>query len=168
MLVGRLVRRYGHAVDFIFVYMMEAHAADEWPLGVLRSTTPQHRNMGERCSAARRFRARLADRLARASQAAASGSLDGGWAGQPADWQAVATVRWTVDTMGNPFYRAFGAWPEGHVVIGADGTLLLCTEALDGEGCVAGGEWQAQVEQVLSEVCSCTPCADVEAWRTRV
>jgi hypothetical protein len=160
------VRRYGHAVDFLFVYVMEAHAADEWPLGLLRSTTPQHRNIDERCSAARSFRARHTDRLGKATRASSgsSESLEGGWPGELADLQAVATVRWTVDTMANPFYRAFGAWPEGHVVIGADGTLLLCTEAQDGEGCVAGGEWQAQVERVLNEVCGCTPCADVAAW----
>ena len=43
---------------------------------------------------------------------------------------------WVVDTVHNAFYKAFGAWPEGHVVIGAEATLLLCTEAQEGEGCV--------------------------------
>ena len=68
-----------------------------------------------------------------------------------------------VDTMDNPFYKAFGAWPEGHVVIGAEGTLLLCTEAQEGEGCIAGGEWQMQVEGVLNKVCGCTPCDKIES-----
>ena len=68
---------------------------------------------------------------------------------------------WVVDTMHNPFFKAFGAWPEGHVVIGAEATLLLCTEAREGEGCVAGGEWQMQVEGVLSKVCDCTPCNEI-------
>ena len=163
VLVGRLVRRFGHAVDFLFVYVMEAHAADEWPLGLLRSSIPQHRSMDERCSAARKFRACLADRLHRATQVVNDGSglLQGGQPGEQADLQAAATVGWAVDMMHNPFYKAFGAWPEGHVVIGAEGTLLLCTEAQEGEGGIAGGAWQMQIERVLSKVCGCTPCDEI-------
>ena len=164
-LVGRLVRRYGHAVDFLFVYVMEAHAADEWPLGLLRSITRQHRSMDERCAAARVFRARLADGLRRVTQVVSdgTGTVGGDRPGELADLQAASTVRWAVDTMDNPFYKAFGAWPEGHVVIGAEGTLLLCTEAQEGEGCIADGEWQMQVEGVLNKVCGCTPCDKIES-----
>lgn len=152
-------------MDFLFVYVMEAHASDEWPLGKLRSTTPQHRSMDERCSAARNFRARLADGLHRATQVVNGGSglVQGDQPGELADLQAAATVRWVVDMMHNPFYTAFGAWPEGHVVIGAEGTLLLCTEAQEGEGCIAGGAWHLQVEGVLSKVCGCTPCDEIES-----
>lgn len=121
---------------------MEAHALDEWPLGVVRSTTAQHRCIEDRCAAARRFRSKL---------------TAGGVSGEPADIAAAATVPWAVDSMANRFYRAFGAWPEGHIVIGADGTLQLCTESQDGEGTVAGGEWHGQVERVLSGECGVTP-----------
>jgi len=34
---------------------MEAHAADEWPLGYHRSRHPQHTSLDERCNAARDF-----------------------------------------------------------------------------------------------------------------
>lgn len=172
------MRRYAHAVDFLFVYVMEAHAADEWPLGARRSTTAQHRSIDERRAAARRTRARYHTRSDGGIIARDGGSAAVAAAAPPAtpprecgnhdqmaaDLEAVATVRWVVDSMANEFYRAFGAWPEGHVVVGVDGTLRLCTEAQDGEGCVAGGEWQRQVERVLSEDCGVTPCGEVEPW----
>eukprot|EP01050_Picozoa_sp_SAG11_P027668 SAG11_NODE_7098_length_1194_cov_1.010046_2_plen_158_part_00 len=153
------MRRYGHAVDFLFVYVMEAHASDEWPLGLRRSTTPQHRDIEARCTAAKCFRARKTR-----SNLQCGDTLVHDWQGEPADVKAAATVSWFVDTMANEFYHAFGAWPEGHIVVGTDGTLLLRTEPLNGEGCIAGGEWHEQVERVLTEECGLAPCRTVAQW----
>eukprot|EP01051_Picozoa_sp_SAG22_P014202 SAG22_NODE_1689_length_3806_cov_7.093067_3_plen_137_part_00 len=128
---------------------MEAHASDEWPLGNRRSATPQHRSIEQRCAAARRFRA---SQMGSASSNGGLGSPAAATASWPAeDLAAAASVPWAVDTMANGFYSAFGAWPEGHIVVGADGTLRLRTEPEDGEGLVAGGPWHEQVEQVLVE-----------------
>ena len=139
---------------------MEAHASDEWPLGLRRSSTPQHRDIEARCAAGKRFRTRQTSGLG----ARCGETLAHAWQGEPADMAAAATVPWSVDTMANEFYVAFGAWPEGHIVVGAEQTLLLRTEPENGEGCVAGGEWHEQVERVLIEECGLTPCRAVAQW----
>ena len=66
--------------------------------------------------------------------------------------------------MANEFYLAFGAWPEGHVVIGADGTLRLRTEPENGEGCVSGGPWDEQVERVLADELGLAPRGGIGGW----
>ncbi len=40
-------------VQFLVVYVLEAHALDEWPLGLARSTVKQHNTLTDRIYAAR-------------------------------------------------------------------------------------------------------------------
>lgn len=77
---------------FLCVYILEAHADDEWPI----RTRPelvirQHRSLSERLTAAKRL---LASR-------------------ECLMWPVV------LDTMGNEFNRAYSAWPvRGYIVDG--------------------------------------------------
>lgn len=47
--------RHAGDADFLFVYIMEAHAADEWPIKELREEIPQHKCQEDRITAALNF-----------------------------------------------------------------------------------------------------------------
>ena len=48
-----LLEAFASQVRFVLVYVMEAHAKDQWPLGVERSVVAQHKTTEERIQAAR-------------------------------------------------------------------------------------------------------------------
>jgi hypothetical protein len=50
-----MVEAYRKRVDFVFVYILEAHAADEWPIKELAEEIPQHRSVQDRIDCAHRF-----------------------------------------------------------------------------------------------------------------
>ena len=77
-------------MDFLFVYIMEAHAKDEWPLGKTRSKFRQHQTLGERIEAAKFY-------LKRSLQMENSADA--------------AEIPLAVDLMDNEFNTTFGAWP---------------------------------------------------------
>jgi hypothetical protein len=52
--LGEYALRYGGFADFEYVYIEEAHAADEWPLGTFESHA-QPRTIEQRVELARRF-----------------------------------------------------------------------------------------------------------------
>ena len=118
----------GGRVAFLVVYVMEAHAKREWPLGHSRSSTLQHRT--------------LADRLAAAQKYQRLNKFAFGY----------EHIFFTVDTMDNCFYSQFGAWPETHLVIDGEGRLVLRTESDLGEGTIHGGEWDELVEGALEKL----------------
>jgi len=74
--------------DFLFVYIMEAHACDEWPLGT-RTVIAQHKTLPDRCNAAN------------------------GFSKENPKWK----LPMMIDTMDNNFHNAFAAWPERAFVI---------------------------------------------------
>ena len=91
--LGDLILPYKEHCDFLVVYVMEAHAKDEWQLGNKRSCVDQHKVLEDRLKAAQLYRrARLSDigdaRIRAASQ-----------------------VPFALDTMDNIFYQTFGGWP---------------------------------------------------------
>jgi len=53
--VNRLQDEYGEIANFVTVYIAEAHAMDEWPLGT-KVCLPQHKTIEERLTVARIFR----------------------------------------------------------------------------------------------------------------
>lgn len=83
------------------VYVAEAHADDEWPIGSLYPVPHQHRTHAER-------RAQLT-RLCRTLDLPA----------QP------AAGLYACDSMGDEFLRAFNAWPTGFYVFRADDGALV-------------------------------------------
>ena len=128
---------YGDRVDFLLVYVMEAHASDEWPLGKKRSPIRQHQSIEERRNAWNHFKA------ARLSH--------------PTDPRvaAASTAPFALDSMDNTFYSSFGGWPECHLVIQADGTLGMRLETELGAGTVKGGTWDELVREELNTQLLC-------------
>lgn len=50
-----MVADYHHKVNFLFVYILEAHAEDEWPIKELQVEIKQHKCVADRLEAARNF-----------------------------------------------------------------------------------------------------------------
>lgn len=74
-------------VDFAFVYILEAHAHDEWPINY-RLMIPQHRQLSDRIQAAQQFQDAL--------------SLN---------WPLF------LDNMQNDFERSYAPWPVRFYII---------------------------------------------------
>ena len=53
--INRIVADYHPIVNFLFVYILEAHAADEWPIKELEEEIFQHKSVDDRLEAARNF-----------------------------------------------------------------------------------------------------------------
>jgi len=49
-----MMKKYGSRISFLTVYIMEAHAADTWPMG-FEVCYPQTTSISERCAVARDF-----------------------------------------------------------------------------------------------------------------
>lgn len=90
-----MAAEFSGRVDFLSVYIAEAHASDAWPLGNIVAT-PDHKSMEERLAAANDFVTRFGSQL-------------------PC----------VVDGMTNAFDEAFAVWPERFYVVDNDRTMYL-------------------------------------------
>ena len=50
-----VAEKFKNFVIFVFVYILEAHAADEWPVKELPQEIPQHKSVDDRIESASRF-----------------------------------------------------------------------------------------------------------------
>jgi len=111
----RLKATYGNDVDFVAVYVREAHACDQWPLGKA-VVIPQHSTLSDRIAAARRFK----------EETAYEPTL-------------------LVDTMNNCFDEEYACWPERGFIIHESKIAYVCAldseGALDWEDGIE--EWLA-------------------------
>ena len=89
---------------FVTVYIREAHASDEWPLGAVCSR-PQHTSIDQRIAAAKEFVSEYK--------------------------YALSPV--VVDTMENKFNDVFSVWPERYFVV-CDGALDFMASASSEQG----------------------------------
>lgn len=114
-----------HRVSFAFVYIMEAHASDEWPIGNLPEgcILNQHTTLEERLSAARMF--------------LHSAAL------HPA-------VRVLVDPIHNPFNQTYESWPTRAWVI-LKGKVTFKSMPGDGSGDAVN---VVQLSSTLDECCA--------------
>ena len=114
-IISDIRHRYSATADFCYVYISEAHARDEWPLGGVESH-PQPTSFEERRRLACRFQTLYASLGAAsadpASQAATSAVTSS--AGHGALCEAMPVL---VDGMGNAFAEAYAVWPERFFVI---------------------------------------------------
>lgn len=53
--MNRLCEIYHTNATFVFVYILEAHATDEWPISGVNVDITQHKTMRDRFEAAKRF-----------------------------------------------------------------------------------------------------------------
>eukprot|EP01139_Manchomonas_bermudensis_P010665 Amastigsp_a340885_26.p2 type:complete len:189 gc:universal Amastigsp_a340885_26:547-1113(+) len=105
----RLVEDHGARADFAFVYILEAHAVDEWPMPVAQGvlcSEPQARTDDERCARARRY---------------------------AQNYELPSTVRMLVDPIGDEFVATYAAWPERFYII-TQGRLALIDNPLPDAG----------------------------------
>ena len=51
--------------------------------------------------------------------------------------------------MDNNFYKAFGAWPETHLVIDKNGKLAWRSENESGDGTIIGLHWDKLVDELI-------------------
>lgn len=73
--------------DFLTIYIIEAHASDEWPLGK-KICIPQHKTLDDRMKVAKNFIEHF-------------------------DYK----IPMVVDPMSNNFNNVFAAWPERYFII---------------------------------------------------
>lgn len=87
----------GSGVRFVFVYILEAHAVDEWPVSATNTIISQHKNMQERVDAANFF-------------------LD--------QYPLHAQIEFYLDNEDNDFNTVYASWPFRYWIIN-DGKIAL-------------------------------------------
>jgi len=90
-----LQNKYLNQVHFVYVYIEEAHADDEWPLSTT-FTIKQHKTIEERLAAAQRLVEEFGSKI-------------------PV----------LVDSMTNEFNREFSVWPERWFLLNTEGKLIF-------------------------------------------
>eukprot|EP00029_Vermamoeba_vermiformis_P006920 TRINITY_DN2848_c0_g1_i1.p2 TRINITY_DN2848_c0_g1~~TRINITY_DN2848_c0_g1_i1.p2 ORF type:complete len:130 (-),score=35.71 TRINITY_DN2848_c0_g1_i1:38-427(-) len=93
--MNQLQMKYQGKAHFVYVYIEEAHADDEWPL----STTfciKQHKTIEERLTAANM----LVNEFG-------------------------STIPVLVDSMANEFNTKYSVWPERFFIVGSEGEMIL-------------------------------------------
>jgi hypothetical protein len=128
-----LFEKYKNKVQFLVVYVMEAHAKQEWPMGTIRSSIGQHKTIEERKIAANAHRAKNS---------------------------TLSKFPFVIDTMDNIFYEKFGAWPETHLLIDGNGKLIWRSQHEVGEGTIKGLYWEKLVDKQLMALLSGCKCVD--------
>lgn len=83
---------------FVFVYIQEAHATDEWPFPGINDTVKQHRNMEDRLASAR--------------------LLQSSFPMHPA-------MHVVLDSQDNTFNKTFPSWPFRYYVIDSGGIVRV-------------------------------------------
>ena len=105
--INDLANHHESKVKFAIVYIMEAHASDEWPIGDLDPGVAinQHRSIEERIEAAKMFQKK---------------------------YSLSPNIDFLVDTMDNSFNSMFESWPTRAWIISPDGRV--CFKSMPGDG----------------------------------
>jgi len=90
-----MYNKYKNRAGFLLVYITEAHANDEWPVGKSVSFCNQPKTIGERCDLAKKYSQELNE----------------------------LTMEVAVDLMSNDFENTFAAWPLRFYIV-KDGKLV--------------------------------------------
>ena len=93
-----LARSYRDSVQFVFVYILEAHAADEWPIAGVNDSVRQHVSLEDRTLAAQQ----LLDVCA----------FD-------------ENIRLMLDNMSNAFNATYSSWPTRYWIVDAEGRIAV-------------------------------------------
>lgn len=98
-------QRFGDVVNFVYIYIREAHANDEWPLGDVESHR-QPQSQEERNKLAQKFQ----DKYVIKSEG------------------VVSDIPVLIDSMENHFQEAYAVWPERFFIIDSCGKLAHISE----------------------------------------
>lgn len=96
--INELVTRYQDKVTFAFIYIMEAHAIDEWPFTCINEDVCQHKNIHDRAAAARKLLL---------------------------TFTMHESIILLLDNETNDFNNTYSSWPFRYWVVGTDGILKL-------------------------------------------
>jgi len=145
-IISDIRHRYSDMADFCYVYVSEAHARDEWPLGDVESH-PQPTTLEERRGLACRFHSLYcavdAEAAAPASQAIApSATITAASCGALCEPMPIL-----VDGMDNAFAKAYAVWPERFFVI-EDSRLSYISKPCNELG-FDRSEIQAHLERIM-------------------
>jgi len=95
----QLYHEFNSVADFLTIYIMEAHASDEWPQGK-RIKINQHKNLLDRFEAVHKFQK-----------------------------ENNFIIRMAIDNIDNSFCEKYSSWPEQYFIIHQNTTLLFKGEA---------------------------------------
>jgi hypothetical protein len=88
--INALIERYHGAVDFVFIYILEAHATDEWPVAGINDSIAQHKTCADRAAAAVFYRTQ---------------------------YHVHEAATFLLDSEDNAFNRAYSSWPTRYWTI---------------------------------------------------
>lgn len=120
--MNQLYLKYSERLNLVTVYIMEAHATDEWRLQSSQVMVQQPKSTAERMQVAREFRSALSWRIPI-------------WCDPPEE--------------GDPFEREFAPWPLRFYIVRPDRTLAYVARPVDETYDLV--ELQERIGQVLSE-----------------
>jgi len=95
----KLASEFTNRVHILVIYISEAHACDEWPLGSW-TCIKQHKTISDRLAAAKEFAKKY-------------------------DF----TLPMYADDISNDFDKNYSAWPERYVVVDTGGKLIAISNA---------------------------------------
>lgn len=81
---------YCKSVNFVFVYIEEAHAVDEWPMPLINESVSQHKTIQERLNAAKKL---------------------------VNSFEFHPEIHIVLDTINNDYNRTYSSWPFRYYVI---------------------------------------------------
>lgn len=91
-----MVASYGSQVTFIFIYILEAHAIDEWRVNSINTEVAQHKNIQDRAEAARKFLS---------------------------EFPLHEDMTFVLDNETNEFNEVYSSWPFRYWIIDSNNTL---------------------------------------------
>ena len=94
-------------VQFAYIYVEEAHAKDEWPLGTIESYN-QPKTLKERIDLAQHFKKKYVDTVFNSNDITRASLGDLG---------ELSPIPVFVDTMENHFEQRYSVWPERFFII---------------------------------------------------
>ena len=126
--VRRLAAEYAGRADFYAVYVAEAHARDQWPIGKRFRSDDAPRSVAERCALARRF-VPLLDPPAATADAASlldppTATTDAASTSDSPAGTRDGRITVLVDGMDDEFLTRYAAWPFRYYVV-RNGTVLF-------------------------------------------
>ena len=94
-----LAEQVASQIDIVFVYILEAHACDEWKLGT-KYQIPQHKSLEDRLAAVKQMKQEL---------------------------EFPDNIKVFCDSMNNEFDHMYSCWPDRHLLIENEIALVAST-----------------------------------------
>ena len=123
-----MAHTYAHHVSFLFVYILEAHAIDEWPVLSVNDSLRQHQSVDDRMAAACTF----------LNEVSGSFPINDGHVSTPS-FDILLDNEW------NEFNSLLSSWPTRYWVLNSDRRVLLKCMPEGGEFLTLNGleDWLA-------------------------